>query len=222
LTDALADWVERSTGWRPRDAALFERALTHSSRSDEDDYERLEFLGDRVLGLAIAAWLYELFPEEPEGKLSRRLNMLVARETCAEVARELGAGDRIRLGKQARDDGASDSDNVLGDVVESLLGALYLEAGLDVAIGFVRRAWGERVTGQEKAPKHPKSALQEWAAANDRKSPVYSLANRAGPHHAPRFTVEVEIPGIGKASAEGLSKQEAETEAAKALLEQLG
>lgn len=222
MTDALADWVERSTGWRPRDAALFERALTHSSRSDEDDYERLEFLGDRVLGLAIAAWLYELFPEEPEGKLSRRLNMLVARETCAEVARELGAGDRIRLGKQARDDGASDSDNVLGDVVESLLGALYLEAGLDVAIGFVRRAWGERVTGQEKAPKHPKSALQEWAAANDRKSPVYSLANRAGPHHAPRFTVEVEIPGIGKASAEGLSKQEAETEAAKALLEQLG
>jgi ribonuclease-3 len=217
----IADWVERSTGWRPRDAALFERALTHSSRADEDDYERLEFLGDRVLGLAVAAWLYELFPDEPEGKLSRRLNTLVARETCAEVARELGVGERVRLGKQARDDGASDSDNVLGDVVEALLGALYLEAGLDVAVAFVRAAWGDRVSTRDKAPKHPKSALQEWAAANDRKSPVYSLADRSGPHHAPRFTVEVEIPGVGKASAEGLSKQEAETEAAKALLEQL-
>ena len=217
----VSDWVERGTGWRPRDAALFERALTHSSRADEEDYERLEFLGDRVLGLAIAAWLYELFPDEPEGKLSRRLNSLVARETCAEVARELGVGERVRLGKQARDDGAADSDNVLGDVVEALLGALYLEAGLDVAVGFVRRAWAERVSAHDKAPKHPKSALQEWAAANDRKSPVYSLSNRAGPHHAPRFTVEVEIPGIGKASAEGLSKQEAETEAAKALLERL-
>ena len=217
----VADWVERSVGWRPKDSALFERALTHSSRADAEDYERLEFLGDRVLGLAIAAWLYELFPDEPEGKLSRRLNMLVARETCAEVARELGIGARVRLGKQARDDGASDSDNVLGDVVEALLGALYLEAGLDAAIGFVRSAWGERVSAQDKAPKHPKSALQEWAAANDRKSPVYSLADRSGPHHAPRFTVEVEIPGVGKASAEGLSKQEAETEAAKALLEQL-
>jgi ribonuclease-3 len=214
-------WLERTIGWRPRDAALFERALTHSSRTDAEDYERLEFLGDRVLGLAIAAWLYELFPDEPEGKLSRRLNTLVARETCAEVARELGIGAQVRLGKQARDDGAADSDNVLGDVVEALLGAIYLEAGLDAAVRFVRTAWDERVDTHDKAPKHPKSALQEWAAANERKPPVYSLANRSGPHHAPRFTVEVEIPGVGKASADGLSKQEAEKQAAQALLDQL-
>lgn len=219
--DAVADWVERTLGRRPRDPALFERALTHSSRAEEEDYERLEYLGDRVLGLAIAAWLYELFPDEPEGKLSRRLNALVARETCAEVGRELGIGEQVRLGKQAREDGAADSDNVLGDVVEALLGALFLEAGLEAAAAFVRRAWGERVTHQEKAPKHPKSALQEWAAANEKKPPVYSLAGRSGPHHAPRFTVDVEIPGVGRASAEGLSKQEAETEAAKALLDQL-
>jgi ribonuclease-3 len=221
LMEPVADWAERTLGHRPADESLFERALTHSSRADADDYERLEFLGDRVLGLAIAAWLYALFPEEPEGKLSRRLNVLVARETCAEVARELGLGGQVRLGKQARDDGAADSDNVLGDVVEALLGALYLDAGLDTAIAFVRRAWGDRVDSQDKAPKHPKSALQEWAAANERKPPVYSLAARTGPHHAPKFRVEVEIPGIGKASAEGLSKQEAETEAAKTLLEQL-
>ena len=217
----VADWIERTLGWRPRDPRLFERALTHSSRGEAEDYERLEFLGDRVLGLAIATWLYELFPEEPEGKLSRRLNDLVARETCAEVARALGVGAQVRLGKQARDDGAADSDNVLGDVVEALLGALYLEGGLEPATEFVQRAWAGRVTTQEKAPKHPKSALQEWAAANDRKPPVYSVADRSGPHHAPRFTVEVEISGLGKASADGQSKQEAETEAAKALLEQL-
>ena len=220
MSESAAGWIERTLGHRPRDLDLFQRALTHSSRGDEH-YERLEFLGDRVLGLAIAAWLYELFPHEPEGKLSRRLNALVAGETCAEVARELGVPTQLRLGKQARDDGACDSDNVLGDVVESLLGALFLEGGLDPAVAFIRRAWGERVTTQERAPKHPKSALQEWAAANERKPPVYSLADRSGPQHAPTFVVQVEIPGAGTARAEGLSKQEAETEAAKALLEKL-
>ncbi len=221
MAEDVGSWVEAKLGHRPRDVALFERALTHSSRAGEGSYERLEFLGDRVLGLAVAAWLYELFPEEPEGKLSRRLNVLVARETCADVGRELGLRGLVRLGKQARDDGAADSDNVLGDVVEALIGALFLEAGMDAASGLVRRAWGERVRGQGKAPQHPKSALQEWAAANNRRPPVYSLAERSGPHHAPRFRVEVEVPGTGKADAEGQSKQEAETEAARALLEKL-
>jgi ribonuclease-3 len=214
-------WLEATLGRKPRDLDLFERALTHSSHG-ADHYERLEFLGDRVLGLAMAAWLYETFPGEPEGKLSRRLNALVAREICAEVGRELGVGERMRLGKQARDDGATDSDNVLGDVVEALIGGLFLDAGPDAAAGFVRRAWGERVSAGDKAPKHPKSALQEWAAAHDRKTPVYNLTGRSGPSHAPRFVVEVEIKGVGTASAEGLSKQEAETEAAAKLLEQLG
>jgi ribonuclease-3 len=220
MADKVAVWLERTLGHKPRDAALFERALTHSSRGDEH-YERLEFLGDRVLGLTIASWLYELFPEEPEGKLSRRLNALVSGETCAEVARELGLGDRIILGKQARDDGAADSDNVLGDVTEALIGALYLEAGLDVAAAFIRRSWNGRVDTHDKAPKHPKSRLQEWAAANDRKPPVYQLTSRTGPHHAPKFVVEVSIKGVGEASAEGTSKQEAETAAAEALLEKL-
>ena len=219
VTDPIA-WLGGILGHQPRNRALFTRALTHSSRS-EDHYERLEFLGDRVLGLAIASWLYELFPDEPEGKLSRRLNALVSGETCAELARELGLGRHLILGKQAREDGAADSDNVLGDVVEAIIGALYLEAGFETASGFIRRAWGERVNTHDKAPKHPKSALQEWAAANDRKAPVYETKHRSGPHHAPRFVVEVEINGVGSASAEGLSKQEAETAAAKALLEKV-
>jgi ribonuclease-3 len=111
---------------------------------------------------------------------------------------------------------------VLGDVVEALIGALYLESGLDAADAFVRRAWAERVSSHDRAPKHPKSALQEWAAANERRPPEYSLAGRTGPHHAPRFVVEVAIRGVGEASAEGTSKQEAETAAAAKLLEQLG
>jgi ribonuclease-3 len=214
-------WLEQALGRRPRDAGLFERALTHASFG-ADQYERLEFLGDRVLGLAIAGWLYEMFPDEPEGQLSKRLNALVARDVCAEVGRELGVGGRMRLGKQAREDGASDSDNVIGDVVEALLGALFLDAGLDSARAFVRRAWGERVSAGDKAPQHPKSALQEWAAARERKPPAYRLAERSGPQHAPTFVVEVEIRGVGSATAEGASKQEAETAAAAKLLEQLG
>jgi ribonuclease-3 len=216
----LARWLETALGRRPNDPDLFERALTHAS-FEGDHYERLEFLGDRVLGLAMAAWLYETFPDEPEGKLSRRLNTLVARDTCAEVGRELGLATRMRLGKQARDDGAADSDNVLGDVVEGLIGALFIDSGIEAAADFVRRSWGDRVNADDQAPKHPKSALQEWAAAHDRKPPVYSLIGRTGPSHAPRFAVEVEIRGVGSASAEGLSKQEAETEAAARLLGQL-
>jgi ribonuclease-3 len=216
---ATLDWL-KTLGLAPNDSSLFERALTHASFG-EPQYERLEFLGDRVLGLVVAAWLFELFPDEPEGLLSKRLNALVARETCAEVGRTLDVGERIRLGKQAREDGASDSDNVIGDVVEGLIGAIYLDSGLEAAEAFVRSAWGDRVSTRDKAPQHPKSALQEWAAAQERKPPVYRLAERSGPQHAPTFVVEVEIKGVGTASAEGASKQEAERAAAQKLLEQL-
>jgi ribonuclease-3 len=222
IEERTAAWLAETLGHQPRDAALYERALTHASHAEREDYERLEFLGDRVLGLAIAAWLNEIFPNEPEGSLSRRLNALVARETCAEVGRALGVGSHVRLGKQALGDGAADSDNVLGDVVESLAGALYLEKGFESAAAFVRRAWDERVSSRDKAPLHPKSALQEWAAAHDRKPPEYRLADRSGPQHMPTFLVEVEIKGVGSARGEGASKQEAETEAATKLLGQLG
>ncbi|WP_414902736.1 ribonuclease III [Sphingomonas flavalba] len=216
MSGDLTGWLTGALGHRPADEALFRRALTHGSREAED-YQRLEFLGDRVLGLIVARWLYTRFADEPEGKLSRRLNLLVSGETCAEIAREIGVGPNLRLGKQARDDGAMESDHVLGDVVEALIGALYLDGGFDAADRFVRAAWGERIA-RERAPQHPKSALQEWAAANRRKPPVYELAGRSGPHHSPRFTVSVTIKGAGDAQAEGSSKQEAETAAARTLL----
>jgi ribonuclease-3 len=220
LMAALEEWMEASTGYRPVDSRLFELALTHASVGEEN-YERLEFLGDRVLGLAVAHWLYELFPDEPEGKLSRRLNALVARPVCATVARDIGVADQIRLGKQAREDGASDSDNVLGDAVEALLGAIFIESGFARAAAVVQRLWSAHLGQQERAPKHPKSSLQEWAAANNRKPPVYEVVGRSGPDHASTFIVAVAIKGVGEARGEGLSKQEAETAAAEALLGQV-
>lgn len=216
MTDALALWVEATFGFRPDDVAPFARALTHSSH-EGDSYERLEFLGDRVLGIVIAEWLYETFPDEPEGQLSKRFNALVTGAVCAEVARGIAVEPHLRLGKQARDDGAADSDNVLGDVMEALLGVLYRLRGLDTARGVVRRLWADRIHADAQAPQHPKSALQEWAAANRRAVPAYALIDRSGPGHAPRFTVKVNV-GKDIAQAEGTSKQEAETAAAATLL----
>ena len=217
----LAAWIEATLGAAPNDAALYLRALTHGSQAAAN-YERLEFLGDRVLGLVIAEWLFELFASEPEGQLSKRLNALVTGPACARVAREAGVAPHLRLGKQARDDGAADSDNVLGDVMEALIGALYIDHGLGAARNAVRRLWGDSVTSQARAPQHPKSALQEWAAAHNRRPPDYEMVDRSGPHHAPVFTVRVSVGKLAEASATGTSKQEAETAAAAALLAQLG
>jgi len=217
LSNPLGAWIRKIFGHAPTDLASFERALTHGSQAAAN-YERLEFLGDRVLGLVMAEWLFEVFPGEPEGALSKRLNALVTGAVCADVGRELGIGAQLRLGKQARDDGAADSDNVLGDVMEALIGALYLDAGLDVARTAIRKAWGGRVVTHSAAPQHPKSALQEWAAAHNRRTPAYEVVERSGPHHAPRFTVKASIGALAEATAEGSSKQEAETAAAAALL----
>ncbi|WP_374137440.1 MULTISPECIES: ribonuclease III [unclassified Sphingomonas] len=221
LTDSdIGDWLTSLLGIEPRDAALYHRALTHGSQAAAN-YERLEFLGDRVLGLVIAEWLFELFEGEPEGQLSKRLNALVTGPVCAGVARAHGVPARLKLGKQARDDGATDSDNVLGDVMEALIGALYLDHGLPAVRAAIRRLWGDIVTSQARAPQHPKSALQEWAAAHNRRPPDYAIIDRSGPQHAPVFTVRVTIGKLAEASATGTSKQEAETAAAAALLAQL-
>lgn len=215
-----AAWLEALIGISPARPDMFVQALTHGSAAAAN-YERLEFLGDRVLGVVVAEWLFEHFPCEPEGKLSRRFNALVSGETCAEIARDVGVPKHMVLGKQARDDGAMDSDNVLGDVMEAIIGALFLDAGMDSARALVRRLWAGRVDTQDSAPKHPKSALQEWAAANRRRPPEYVMTGKTGPHHNLRFAVTVTIHGVGETSAEGASKQEAETAAAKAMLEQL-
>ena len=217
MSGALSAWLADIFGRAPADPKPFERALTHGSQ-DTRNYQRLEFLGDRVLGLVIAEWLFELFPREPEGRLNDRFHALVNGATCADVARELGVRAHLKLGKQARDDGAFESDNVLGDAAEALIGAWYLDAGYDAARAFVRRAWGDRATRLAKAPQHPKAALQEWAAANERGVPAYRVVDRSGPDHSPRYVVAVALGGH-EAQANGTTKREAETAAARALLE---
>ena len=219
MSSKLASFVRDKLGHEPSDLRLFELAITHSSL-DGPNYERLEFLGDRVLGMVIARALYERYPKEPEGNLSKRYNALVDRETCAENGREIGVPALVLLGKQAREDGATQSENVIGDVVEALIGALFLDGGIEVAQRFILTLWEPDLAVQRRAPQHPKSALQELAAARELKAPVYEVVSRTGAHHAPRFTVRVSVPTLGEATADGSSKQEAETAAATALLSQ--
>lgn len=208
-------------GQPPIDEALWVEALTHGSMGAARDYQRLEFLGDRVLGMAMAEWLFKLDTGD-EGKLSQRLNALVSRNTCARIARQIGLGPHIRLGKQARDDGGQDSDNILGDVMEALIGASFVTQGFEETAGMVRRLWADVVAGQAGKAKHPKSALQEWAAGNRRRVPEYRLIERSGPDHAARFTVAVAIKGVGECEATGSSLREAETLAAEAFMKRYG
>ena len=208
-------------GRPPVDEALWREALTHGSTGEARDYQRLEFLGDRVLGMVIAEWLHALETAD-EGRLSQRLNALVSRATCADVARAIGLGAHMRLGKQARDDGGEDSDNILGDVMEALIGASFVTHGFEATRDMVRRLWADPVGGKTGQAKHPKSALQEWAAGNRRKTPEYKLVDRSGPDHAASFTVLVAVSGVGEASASGSSKQEAETAAAAEFMRKYG
>ena len=211
-------WITEITDLPPGTPDLYTRAATHGSHG-EKDYQRLEFLGDRVLGLVIADHLYSRFPEEPEGQLSQRLNGLVSGPVCADVAKHIGVGNHVLLGKQARDDGARHSVKVLGDVMESLIGAVYIDHGMDAARTFILRHWGTRLTATVADVRHPKSALQEWAAANNRKVPTYELVDKSGPHHDLKFTVRVSVSNIGAVEATASAIQAAETAAAKKFLE---
>jgi ribonuclease-3 len=205
----------------PKDERLWLTALTHGSHNSDEDYQRLEFLGDRVLGLAVAEWLYAQ-DGAPEGKLAQRLNAIVSGKTCARVARRIGLPPHMRLGKQARDDGGADSDNILGDVMEALLGAYFLDAGFDATRGLILRIWKDELSGNLGHRKHPKSALQEWAAGNQRKPPEYELIDRSGPDHAASFTVRVTVKNVGSAEGTASNKQEAERRAAQSFMEQFG
>jgi ribonuclease-3 len=230
LPPETREWLE-AQGFAVRDEARWLRALTHGSfngtvsartgAGQAGDYQRLEFLGDRVLGLAVASWLY-LAGDASEGQLSQRLNALVSGATCARIARTIGLPDHLRLGKQAREDGGADSDNILGDVMEALIGACFLDHGYDTARDLIYRLWDRELAGNAGKAKHPKSALQEWAASNRRAMPNYEVVERSGPDHAMQFTVEVTIPSLGAARGVASSKGEAEKRAAAAFLKEFG
>jgi ribonuclease-3 len=218
--------LEGRLGYAFEDRALLKKALTHASvrqaSAKRRDNERLEFLGDRVLGLAVAELLSELYPAANEGQLARVYNRLVRGGTCAEVARSLDLGPSLVLSESEASSGGRDKETILADACEALLGAIFLEAGYDKAREIVRKHWGARLEGSPGESADAKSALQEWAQGQGLDLPQYEEVAREGPDHAPRFTAEVRIKGKKPARGEGASKRAAEQAAATALLAREG
>ena len=205
------------------DKSLLLTALTHSSSNVKAgrNYERLEFLGDRVLGLVIAELLYKRFPNETEGDLAKRLAALVQGAFLAEIAKEMDLGAYIVFSDSEAQAGGADNDNILADVFESVIGALYLDSGFEACQRLIERLWGERLEVMKTPPAHPKTALQEWAQSQGLGLPSYTIVEQSGPDHAPFFDVELSVEGYGPVVAQGRSRQAAEKQAAADFLQKL-
>lgn len=223
MTDRISDFEARIKR-RFTDRALLERALTHASHGDGrsrlESNERLEFLGDRVLGLMAAQMLHERFPELDEGGLAHRLNVIVNKQACARAARRCDLGEALRLSPAEERLGGREKESILADACEAVIGALYLDGGLEPALSFFITLWAEELAGLTRRPKDAKSRLQEWAATQNLSPPVYETVARKGPDHRPVFEVEVSISERGAARGEGSSKQAAQRAAAQALFKQ--
>lgn len=219
--------VEARLGHVFADKSLVDRALTHISAAKSADgrlgsYQRLEYLGDRVLGLAIAAMLMEAFPTSDEGELSRRLAELVRAEACAEVAVAMDIAPFIRLGSGEANSGGRKKKAILSDVCEALIGAVFIDAGYGPASELVDRFWRERMVTPRRPLRDAKTELQEWAQGQGLPAPLYREVERSGPDHDPSFRVSVEVEGQGDAEGAGRSKRAAEQAAASALLAKQG
>jgi ribonuclease-3 len=227
VREKAIDTLQSRLGYRFGKPELLELALTHASVAEgarkQADNERLEFLGDRVLGLMIAESLMESLPEATEGELSRRFHSLVSREACADVARQLELGAAVRLAAGETKSGGRNNPTILGDACEALIAAVYIDGGYDSVVRCFGPFWEKALTDSADASRaNPKSFLQEWAVANGKSPPVYQLIDRKGPDHAPVFTMEVVIDGLDSQSAIGRSRQEAEKAAALGLIEREG
>lgn len=214
--------LEERLGYRFSDKQLLKRALTHSSLSGGKkqvrDLERLEFLGDRVLGLLTAEELWRRYPDFEEGLLAPRLNSLVRKETCAKAAKFFGLDQYIRMSSWEEDAGGRKKKAILGDVMEALLGALYVDAGLQAARGVYDQFWTPNLEDLSKFHRDAKTALQEWSQQKRLGTPDYDILNADGPAHAPAFTVAVKVKGFKQAKGEGRSKRAAQMNAAKIFL----
>ena len=219
--------IEARIGHSFADPNLLITAFTHvsalkSQRKRADSYQRLEFLGDHVLGLIVSDMLYRSFPEADEGELSKRLADLVRKESCAEVAKALGLTDDIKLGAVGAGASVRLRKSVLGDICEAVIGAVYLDGGYPAAASFVERNWTERMKKPRQPLRDPKTVLQEWAQGKGLPTPVYREVERTGPHHDPQFRVAVELPGLASAEGVGGSKRAAEKVAASVMIEREG
>jgi ribonuclease-3 len=220
--DGILSRLERRIGHEFADRNLLKRALTHSSatagRPAGSDYERLEFLGDRVLALIVADMLMRAYPRSREGDLSRRLAVLVRKEACAAVAAELELGEAITLGAGQGRSRVPVTASILGDACEALIGALFLDGGLESARRFIEGNWRTRMLDEAALLRDAKSTLQEWAQARGLREPTYELIGQSGPQHAPRLRLRVLVEGLAPEEGEGGSRREAEQKAATAML----
>ncbi|MBO9589653.1 ribonuclease III [Devosia sp.] len=221
--DKTHEQLQVRIGYNFADPDLLNRALTHSSavspgKRVERSYQRLEFLGDRVLGLVVADMLYKRFPKANEGELSRTLNTLVRKETCAVIARQLEVGPELILGESEARTGGAEKEAILGDVTEAIIGAIYLDGGLEEARTFIERHFEEFIADGQTHRADAKTTLQEWAQARGLEPPTYALVERTGPDHAPEFTIAIDLAGFDRISATGPSKKIAEHKAAEDFL----
>lgn len=219
--------LEERIGYHFTDASQLENALTHISalrgaRNRAGSYQRLEFLGDHVLGLVISDMLYRAFPKADEGELSRRLADLVRKETCTEIARSIDLGAAIRVGSSEANAGARARPAILADVCEAVIGAVYLDGGYKAAEQLVERLWEVRLRATAQPLRDPKTVLQEWAQARGLPTPAYREVARSGPDHNPEFRVSVQLPAFAPAEGLGRSKRAAEQAAAAAMLAREG
>jgi ribonuclease III len=219
--------LEERIGYRFKDAVLLDSALSHisslkGSRNRAGSYQRLEFLGDHVLGLVISDMLFRAFPKADEGELSRRLADLVRKETCADMARAIDLGAAIRLGSSEANAGGRKRPAILADVCEALIGAVYLDGGFAAAEALVGRMWEERLRSTAQPLRDPKTVLQEWAQARGLPTPAYREVARSGPDHDPEFRVAVHLAKFAPAEGLGRSKRAAEQAAAAAMMAREG
>jgi ribonuclease-3 len=219
--------IEARIGHKFVDPNLLTTAITHVSalkpqRKRGDSYQRLEFLGDHVLGLIVSDMLYRAFPNADEGEMSKRLADLVRKESCADVAKSLGLTDDIKLGAVGAGASARLRKSVLGDICEAVIGAIFLDGGYAAAAAFVERNWTERMRKPRQPLRDPKTVLQEWAQGKGLPTPVYREVERTGPHHDPQFRVAVDLPGLAPAEGVGGSKRAAEKVAASVMIAREG
>jgi ribonuclease-3 len=219
--------LEERIGYRFADPKLLEHALTHvtgvsGARKRTDSYQRLEFLGDHVLGLVISDLLFRSFPKAEEGELSRRLADLVCKDACEEAAIVMDLGPHIHLGKGEAQAGGRKKGAILADVCEAVIGAAFLDGGYEVATQLVDRYWRERMLEPHRPLRDPKTMLQEWAQGRGLPPPAYRETERRGPDHKPLFKISVVLPGIEAAEGKGKSKRDAEQAAAAAMLAREG
>ncbi len=221
MPEAALEDLEKEIDHSFHNKSLLEEALMHSSTGEAKSYERLEFLGDRVLGLIVAQLLFEKFSHETEGDLAKRLSALVQGSFLTKIALEMNLGAYISFSQAEKQAGGAQNENILADVFESVIGALYLDGGLEQCHKLIERLWRDSFHEMKTPPLHPKTAVQEWAQGEGLTLPDYKIVKQSGPDHMPLFDVCLKVEGFTDIVAQGRSRQDAEKKAAKTFLQQL-